>query len=71
MKKYIRWLFLIAFLFFAAGIRRTNMMYVNQNLFIILWLLASFIVVFGVIYFRDIEKTSENAGAETNSKTVK
>ena len=53
MKKYIRWLFLIAFLAFAAMIRRTHMMYRKPNMFIILWLLASFIVVIGVVYFRD------------------
>jgi uncharacterized membrane protein YoaK (UPF0700 family) len=53
MKKYIRWLFLIAFLAFAAMIRRTHMMYRRPNTFIVLWLLASFIVVIGVVYFRD------------------
>ena len=63
MKKYIRWLFLIAFLVFAAMIRHTRLMYANPNLFIILWLLASFIVVFGVVYFRDIT-TEKPAGSE-------
>ena len=53
MKKYIRWLFLIAFLAFAAVMRNTRLMYRKPNMFIILWLLASFIVVIGVVYFRD------------------
>ena len=59
MKKYIRWLFLIGFLIFAAMIRRTRLMYANPNMFIVLWLLASFIVVIGVVYFRDRDKTED------------
>lgn len=48
---------MIAFPIFAVLIRRAKIMTSNANLFIILWLLASFIVVFGVIYFRDKETT--------------
>lgn len=59
MKKYIRWLFLIGFLIFAAVVKRTNLMYMRPNTFIILWLLASFIVVIGVVYFRDRDKTED------------
>ncbi|MCL1874809.1 MAG: hypothetical protein FWF87_00955 [Synergistaceae bacterium] len=64
MKKYIRWLFLIAFLAFAAMMRNTRMMYANPNMFIILWLLASFIVVLGVVFFRD--KTKDNSEFKKN-----
>ena len=45
-RKYIRWLFLIAFVIFAVILKDTG-------LFIILWLLASYVVVFGIVYFRD------------------
>ncbi len=55
MKKYIRWSFLAAFVIFAAIIRESRVMTLNPNLFIVLWLLASFAVVFGVVYFRDRE----------------
>ena len=61
MRKYIRWLFLIGFLVFAAVVRRTNLMYASPNMFIVLWLLASFIAVFGVVYFRDRETAEDKA----------
>ena len=64
MKKYIRWLFLAAFLLFAALIRQSRVMTLNPNLFIVLWLLASFAVVFGVVCFRDKKTPDENAQAE-------
>lgn len=60
MKKYIRWLFLVAFLIFTVFIRETRMMTLNPNLFIVLWLIASFVAVLGVVYFRDDETTGEN-----------
>ena len=53
MKKYIRWSFLAAFVIFAAIIRESRVMTLNPNLFIVLWLLASFGVVLGVLLFRD------------------
>jgi hypothetical protein len=68
MKKYIRWLFLIGFLIFATIIKSANMLYLNQNMFIVLWLLASFIVVLGVIYFRDNETTGEPNPAELSAE---
>ena len=64
MKKYIRWLFLAAFLIFTYFIRQSRMMTLNPNLFIILWLAASFIAVFGVLYFRDKGTTEKSAQTE-------
>ena len=53
MRTYIRWSFLVAFAGFMAVMKKTAMMYHNANLFVILWLIASFVTVFGVIYFKD------------------
>ena len=50
----------MAFLIFAVFVRHSRMMTANTNLFIILWIVASFIVVFGVVYFRDKETTVGN-----------
>ncbi|MDY2985076.1 hypothetical protein [Synergistes jonesii] len=52
-RKYIRWLFLIAFAAFAVLMKHLRMMNMYTSLFIILWLLASYATVFGVVYFRD------------------
>lgn len=52
-RKYIRWIFLAAFVVFMAVMRETRLMNLNANLFIILWLIASYIAVFGVVYFKD------------------
>ena len=46
-------MFLAAFVVFMAVMRETRLMNLNANLFIILWLVASYIAVFGVIYFKD------------------
>lgn len=54
---------MIAFLIFAVFIRESRMMSMNMNLFIILWLLASCIVVFGVVCFRDKDAAEENPAA--------
>ena len=64
MKKYIRWLFLVAFVIFAYFIRQSRMMTLNPNMFIVLWLAASYIAVFGVVYFRDKGTTEGNSPAE-------
>jgi Ca2+/Na+ antiporter len=52
-KSYIRWLFIIGFVIFAVMMRHYRLIYTQQNLFVILWLLASFITVGGVVLFRD------------------
>lgn len=52
-RKYIRWLFLIAFVAFAVLMKHLRLMNTHVGLFIILWLLASYAAVFGVVYFRD------------------
>lgn len=64
MKKYIRWSFLLAFVLFAALIRHSRVMTLNPNLFIVLWLLGSFAVVFGVVAFRDKAPEGDSAGGE-------
>ena len=50
-RKYIRWLFLIAFVIFAVILKELRLM--NSHTGLILWLLASYVVVFGIVYFRD------------------
>ena len=52
-RKYIRWLFLIAFVIFAVILKELRLMNSHTGLFIVLWLLASYVVVFGIVYFRD------------------
>ncbi|MDO4559989.1 MAG: hypothetical protein Q4C86_03465 [bacterium] len=61
-RKYIRWLFLIAFVAFAVLMKHLRLMNTHVALFIILWLLASYATVFGVVYFRD-----KNAVIEADS----
>lgn len=64
-KKYMRWLFLVAFVPFAALMKQSGLLNSHPSLFIILWLLASYAVVFGVVYFRDNDAT-EGISADTN-----
>ncbi|MCD8162563.1 MAG: hypothetical protein LUE09_03760 [Synergistaceae bacterium] len=52
-RKYIRWLFLVAFVVFSVIIKESRLLSSRPGMFIILWLLASYAVVFGVLYFRD------------------
>jgi len=56
-RKHIRWFFLIAFTAFAVLMKQSGLLNQRPSLFIILWLLASYVAVFGVVYFRDKEAT--------------
>lgn len=64
-KKYIRWLFLVAFVVFVALIKQSGLLNSNPSMFIVLWLFASYTVVFGVVYFRDKE-AAEEISADVN-----
>lgn len=60
-RKYIRWSFLVAFAIFAVIMRESRLLNLRPGLFIVIWLLASYSAVFGVVYFRD--KNMAKAGS--------
>ena len=60
-RKYIRWSFLVAFAIFAVIMRESRLLNLRPGLFIVLWLLAAYSAVFGVVYCRD--KNMAKAGS--------
>ena len=52
-KLIIRWLFLVLLLGFLYLMSRMNMLFRNQDLFLILLFIVSGVSVLGVIFFRD------------------
>ena len=53
IKSITRWLFIILLVGFLFVMKRMNMLYRAQNLFLILLFLASGLTVLGVTFFRD------------------
>lgn len=52
---------MVAFAIFAVIMREPRLLNLRPGLFIVLWLLASYSAVFGVVYFRD--KNMAKAGS--------
>ncbi|MDO4987593.1 MAG: hypothetical protein Q4E17_00980 [Synergistes sp.] len=57
-RKAIRWGFLIAFAAFMGLMKYSGLLHSNTNIFIVVWLVASYITIFGVVFFKD-KKTAE------------
>jgi len=56
----IRWIFVIGFLGFLYYLQTLRMLHRNQNLFMILLLAASGVVILGIVFFRDRVMTEED-----------
>ena len=70
MKVIIRWLLFILFIGFLAVLKNMNMLYRNQNLFLILLLFASGLTVLGIIFFRDGVIVVEEKGPEPEAMAL-
>lgn len=70
-RKYIRWLFLAAFVVFAVIMKESRLLSSRPGMFIILWLLASYAAVFGIFHFRDKDAVIEADSISAEETRIK
>jgi len=60
MKLIIRWAFVILFLWFLHYLQSLGTLHRHQNIFMILLIAASGVVILGIVFFRDRTMTKDD-----------